>query len=438
MEAWPEKLTINAWTGEPQPASDVSAQARRWAVERQAEVPRFLAPPPPADLRDWRNPEVGWGLVLPEHEELLAADRAIGTDAPAPIRKLLADRKGAPVFRYRPDLHDRFLRRYYTDRKEQDIAIAGAPRGTGPGRLPRYLLLCGSPEVLPWDLQYVLNTAAFVGRLDLDETGLERYVGALMTGWKDASCQVRQPVVWTVDHGSSDITSLMRRAIAEPVAKDLRSDPDIGEGLHRLAGGEATARTLIDTLTVRRPALVVSTSHGMTGPLTDPALMAAQLGFLVDGEHALLGPGEFCGEECIALSHPVRVASASAIMPCVLLKIDRREMMRALHKEHALSDLFVSHLLARNARVQEDLVDQLFNSSEKRLARILLLLAQFGKEQAPEKVIPRISQEVLAEMVGTTRARVNFFMNRFRKLGFIEYNGEIEVHPSLLSVVLHD
>jgi len=153
---------------------------------------------------------------------------------------------------------------------------------------------------------------------------------------------------------------------------------------------------------------------------------------------ALLGAGEFCGEECIASSHPVRVASASAITPTVLLKIDRKEMIRALHQEHALSDIFVSHLLARNARVQEDLVDQLFNSSEKRLARILLLLAQFGKEKAPEKVIPKISQEVLAEMVGTTRARVNFFMNRFRKLGFIEYNGAIEVHPSLLSVVLHD
>jgi CRP/FNR family transcriptional regulator, cyclic AMP receptor protein len=153
---------------------------------------------------------------------------------------------------------------------------------------------------------------------------------------------------------------------------------------------------------------------------------------------ALLGPGEFCGEECIASAHPVRVASASAIAPCVLLKIDKKEMIRVLHQEHAFSDIFVSHLLARNARVQEDLVDQLFNSSEKRLARILLLLAQFGKEQAPEKVIPRISQEVLAEMVGTTRARVSHFMNRFRKLGFINYNGEIEVHPSLLSVVLHD
>jgi CRP-like cAMP-binding protein len=153
---------------------------------------------------------------------------------------------------------------------------------------------------------------------------------------------------------------------------------------------------------------------------------------------ALLGAGEFCGEECIASSHLVRVASANAITPTVLLKIDRKEMIRALHQEHTFSDIFVSHLLARNARVQEDLVDQLFNSSEKRLARILLLLAQFGKEKAPEKVIPKISQEVLAEMVGTTRARVNFFMNRFRKLGFVEYNGSIQVHPSLLSVVLHD
>jgi CRP/FNR family cyclic AMP-dependent transcriptional regulator len=153
---------------------------------------------------------------------------------------------------------------------------------------------------------------------------------------------------------------------------------------------------------------------------------------------ALLGKGDFCGEECVALAQAVRVATASAVGACVLLKIERKEMIRVLHEEHALSDIFVAHLLARNARVQEDLVDQLFNSSEKRLARVLLLLAQFGKDGEPEKVVPKISQEVLAEMVGTTRARVNFFMNRFRKLGFIEYNGSIEVHPSLLSVVLHD
>jgi CRP/FNR family transcriptional regulator, cyclic AMP receptor protein len=153
---------------------------------------------------------------------------------------------------------------------------------------------------------------------------------------------------------------------------------------------------------------------------------------------ALLGAGDFVGEECIANSQPLRLATATAITEGAVLRIDRKEMIRALHQEHALSDVFVSYLLARNLRVQEDLVDQLFNSSEKRLARILLLLAQFGKEGAPETVIPRISQETLAEMVGTTRARVSFFMNRFRKLGFIEYNGELLVHRALLNIVLHD
>jgi CRP/FNR family transcriptional regulator, cyclic AMP receptor protein len=153
---------------------------------------------------------------------------------------------------------------------------------------------------------------------------------------------------------------------------------------------------------------------------------------------ALLGTGDFVGEECIANSQPLRMATATAIGDGAMLKVDKTEMVRALHEHHQLSDIFVSYLLSRNLRVQEDLVDQLFNSSEKRLARVLLLLAQFGKDATPETVIPKISQEVLAEMVGTTRSRVNFFMNRFRKLGFIEYNGSIQVHPSLLSVVLHD
>lgn len=153
---------------------------------------------------------------------------------------------------------------------------------------------------------------------------------------------------------------------------------------------------------------------------------------------ALLGAGDFLGEECVVNSQQLRMATAVAITEVAVLKIDRKEMVRALHTHHDLSDIFVSYLLSRNRRVQEDLVDQLFNSSEKRLARALLLLAQFGKEGAPEPVVPKISQEVLAEMVGTTRARVNFFMNRFRKLGFIEYNGELRVHSSLLNVVLHD
>jgi CRP/FNR family transcriptional regulator, cyclic AMP receptor protein len=153
---------------------------------------------------------------------------------------------------------------------------------------------------------------------------------------------------------------------------------------------------------------------------------------------ALVGAGEFLGEDCMVLAHPLRLATATAMTDCALLRISKAEMVRVLHQEHALSDVFVSFLLTRNARVQADLVDQLFNSSEKRLARILLLLAQFGKESKPETVVPKISQEILAEMIGTTRSRVSFFMNRFRKLGFIEYNGEIRVHNSLLNIFLQE
>ena len=149
-------------------------------------------------------------------------------------------------------------------------------------------------------------------------------------------------------------------------------------------------------------------------------------------------PGEFVGENCMVSAHPLRLATATAMVDSELLKIGKAEMVRVLHDEPKLSDMFVHFLLTRNARIQADLVDQLFNSSEKRLARILLLLAQFGKESKPETVIPKISQEVLAEMIGTTRSRVSFFMNRFRKLGFIEYDGEIRVHNTLLNIFLQE
>lgn len=151
----------------------------------------------------------------------------------------------------------------------------------------------------------------------------------------------------------------------------------------------------------------------------------------------VLSEGSFFGEGCLA-GQSLRMASARAMTDCELLRVEKQTMMRVLHREHSLSDVFVAYLLTRNIRYEEDLVDQLFNSSEKRLARVLLLLTQFGKEGSPETVIPKISQETLAEMVGTTRSRVSFFMNRFRKLGFIHYNGGLQVHSSLLHVVLHD
>jgi CRP-like cAMP-binding protein len=160
----------------------------------------------------------------------------------------------------------------------------------------------------------------------------------------------------------------------------------------------------------------------------------------INGKEAttgILGDGDFFGEGCLA-GQPLRIGSASAITNCDLLRIDKKAMMQALHREHKLSDMFVAYLLARNIRYEEDLIDQLFNSSEKRLARILLLLAHFGKEGVPECILPEISQTTLAEMVGTTRPRVNFFLNRFRKLGFIHYDGGLQVHSSLLNIVLHD
>jgi CRP-like cAMP-binding protein len=160
------------------------------------------------------------------------------------------------------------------------------------------------------------------------------------------------------------------------------------------------------------------------------------------GKEATLGmlsEGAFFGEGALA-GQALRMGSATALTECELLRIDKKAMMLALHREHAFSDVFVAYLLARNIRYEEDLVDQLFNSSEKRLARILLLLAHFGKEGVPQAVIPKISQETLAEMIGTTRSRVSFFMNRFRTMGFVEYDGGsgLQVHSSLLNVVLHD
>ena len=152
---------------------------------------------------------------------------------------------------------------------------------------------------------------------------------------------------------------------------------------------------------------------------------------------ALLGTGDFFGEGCLA-RQPLRMATVSTLEESVIARMSKADILRVIHEEPTFAEMFISHLLARNIRVEEDLVDQLFNSSEKRLARVLLLLANFGKDGKPEPVITKISQETLAEMIGTTRSRVNFFMNKFRQLGLINYNGQIEVHSSLLNVVLHE
>jgi len=152
---------------------------------------------------------------------------------------------------------------------------------------------------------------------------------------------------------------------------------------------------------------------------------------------AMFGPNDFFGEGCMA-GQPLRMGTTSAIKPTTVLAIQKKELLRVLHLEHELSDHFISYMLARNIRIEEDLIDQLFNSSERRLARTLLLLARYGEQEEPDRILAKVSQETLASMIGTTRSRVNFFMNKFRKLGFIEYNGKIKVNKSLLTVVLHE
>jgi hypothetical protein len=291
---WPERLTINAWTGAAAAGSSPDDKANRWVLRtRPPEVRTFLKPPPLADPANWRDPRVGWGLVLAEKPGVSEADLASGADAPGPIRDLLAARAPAPVFRYRPGWPERFrLLRNYRDHK--DVAISGSPPGVGPGALPRYLLLYGGPEEIPWELQYVLNAGCAVGRLALTGKGLDNYVRALLSGWKDAPARDNHAVVWATNHGPADITSLMRNSIASRVYEALHQDADFGPNTVFLDGvseKRATGAALAQALAEQRPGLVVTTSHGQTGPLEDPAAMAAHLGLPVDQDGTPLDPG---------------------------------------------------------------------------------------------------------------------------------------------------
>jgi CRP-like cAMP-binding protein len=216
----------------------------------------------------------------------------------------------------------------------------------------------------------------------------------------------------------------------------------IGEGKHpfdpkvflsKVNGGRAISDYRKDQIVYRQGDPADCVFYIQSGKIK--ATVVSELG--KEAVIALLGSDDFFGEGCLA-GQPLRLATVSAMTHCVIVRIAKADITRVIHNEPAFAELFISHLLARNSRVEEDLVDQLFNSSEKRLARVLLLLANFGKEGRPEPILATISQETLAEMIGTTRSRVSFFMNKFRELGLIDYNGHIEVHSSLLNVVLHD
>lgn len=309
------EVLLDAASDEGPVEGRLDPRASDWAARRPSAPTRpearksdlFLKPSRPPRLDDWRDRRVGWGLVLPEREDLSADELARADDAPEPIRELLARRaaegeaaageEAAPVLRYRPgsgDAHRHLFLRDY--RHGTDIPLDRPRQGTGPGQLPFYLLIAASPEEVPWSFQYVLNAGRAVGRLHFDgpeaEARLGRYVEHLLSDWGGESerARVEKPLAWAVDHGGGDITTLLRRAISARAHRRWLDDDQLEPRLLDGRRGQATAAELARALAEDRPALVLGTSHGRTAPLTDPAAMGARLGLPVDQDHRDLDP----------------------------------------------------------------------------------------------------------------------------------------------------
>lgn len=292
--AWPTMLSINAYCGNCRAASgSVAADARRWPLRNTPpKIRTFLKPPKAADLRNWRSSAVGWGIVAAEPKGMSNADLAAGNDLPIPIQKLRKERSNAPILRYREGWDQRFrLLRNYAE--QIDVAIGQSPFGTERECIPYYLLICGTPDQVPWELQYVLNGHYAVGRLHLTGPALETYVTALLLEWKGQGADTRNALVWAVNHGGDDITALMRDVIAARVRDKLAHDTDLAAGLQFLDGaGNATASELVKCLSGNNPAVIITTSHGQTYPLDDLATLGNELGSLVDQGYASVKPSD--------------------------------------------------------------------------------------------------------------------------------------------------
>ncbi len=306
----PTHLRLNAFSG-PEGVAPAKATMQhtiaeksrvlRWALGQPLAVEPELRPPQPADPTQWQDPRVGYGVILPEPDGLTSEQLKTGSDAPEPIFELIRKRPGTAVLRYRrsfdPGQRSLFLRNWAAG---TDISLDRPPVGLEKpgepprGALPSYLLIAAPPGdgegQIPWDFQYVLNTFRWAGRLDLDEDGLSNYISHLLNGWSTASSQVKRSVIWPVDHGGGDITTLMRKTLARKIAKQLEEDDDLRPGLREFDGSAEIldGGSLIAALRDHQPALILTTSHGRTGPTDDLERMAAQLGLPVDGEFRTL------------------------------------------------------------------------------------------------------------------------------------------------------
>jgi hypothetical protein len=291
----PTEVRVNGWTGAAAPSQTLPERTPWGQKQNLAARTQWLAPAAPADPRDWQHPDVGWGLVLPDDDSLGAVAKAKADDAPL-LRPLLDKRPGAPVLRWRPELQQSYLRRYYEDGSAQDLSAQAPSPGISRGRIPQYLLIVASPRKIPWAVQYALNMSTFVGRLDCaddkgleNDQGLKNYVSALVNDWQGQTTQPRAPVVWRVDHGEPDITWLMARSVAGKLWEKFEGDKDNDfTGRTLLKDGEATGDNLAAALAGKSPSLIVTTSHGMTGPLDNTALLKSQLGAPVDVQHRAL------------------------------------------------------------------------------------------------------------------------------------------------------
>ena len=285
----PGEVRINAWHGKAV-AGPLADNWRVWALAPPVPGPTgFLRPEDVPHYEDWSAPDVGWGLVVPDNDDIGGADKARGADLPPPLQSLLAYRHGV-VLRYRPENALDYLRRYTADGCGYDVNLAAPGRGTAEYRVPYYLLLYGDPSVIPWGVQFHLNLSFAVGRLHLTSSALDSYVRSLA---KPAAADAGRAVIWAADHGSDDITSLLYDAVARPLAESLRDDADLRAGtvlLHGRGGARASCDALATALEAQRPGLVVTTSHGAIP--ADPADFAAQLGLPMDDDHVPVDPAE--------------------------------------------------------------------------------------------------------------------------------------------------
>jgi hypothetical protein len=296
----PSLLFTNAFTGSLDSGSALGAGASKWIgapIETPPQVLKILKPLAKVpDLKDWSDPDVGWGLVLPENSALTAAQQATAIDAPGPIQRLLAFRKGV-VLRWSAALPISNLRRYYASGKVNDPFVALSAHGTGEGEIPRYLLIYAPPSLIPWRVQYRWNQSAFVGRLDLEGDGLKNYVDAVTSEWNGSKTVPEKSVTWAVDHGGADITHLMRAVVAAKLVKTIQQSVTGAQTTFLDGGAEPVLRDeLVDVLAAERPALVVTSSHGMTGPLTDVPVMRSQLGTPVDAHQQVLDTAALLGK----------------------------------------------------------------------------------------------------------------------------------------------